>query len=100
MILSNSLVGNHILVAKPILALSQSGGLGGVWGVCGGECGGVWMMSGEVSGVGGYRYGSGGCLGVAWGCLRGVWWFSVGEGVSGRRVVVVWCVCGSCLVGV
>ena len=42
-------------------------GLGCVWrGVWG-----VWMMSGEVSGVGGYRYGSGGCLGVAWGCLGG-----------------------------
>ena len=37
MILSGSLVGNHILVAKPILALSQIGGLAVVWGGCGGE---------------------------------------------------------------
>ena len=67
----------------------------GVWGVVGwvwglsleGRVGGVWMMSGEVSGVGGYRYGSGGCLGVPWGCLWG------GLGVLSGGV---WKVCGGC----
>ena len=36
-----------------------------------GSLGGVWMMSGEASGVGEYGYASVGCLGVARGCLGG-----------------------------
>ena len=42
-------MGNHILVATPILALSQIGGPGDVWGVCGGESRGVSV---GMSGVG------------------------------------------------
>ena len=73
MILSGSLVGNHILVAKPILALSQIGGLGVVWGVCGGESRGVSV---GMSGVG--RSGRGVSL-----CALGIF------GGSGRGLRVV-----------
>ena len=61
MILSGSLVGNHILVAKPILALSQIGGLAVVWGGCGGESRGCLE---ECLGGGSDRDQGGVCVGL------------------------------------